>query len=259
MVGHRDLLSVAGRTALVTGVGPGIGRAIAEGLAEAGANIVISARNAERIEQLAAQIRAQGGSCTAVAADVSKAEDIIRLVDRAHQVFGPVDILINSAASPGGTLQQPNLDLTVAEWERAFAVNVLAPFTLISSLAADLRRNSSGSVVNVLSTSGFTPMSGSSSAAYGSTKAALAMLTRYLAKEMAPAVRVNALCPGTILADDNQEEHPAWARLRASIAMKRLGSANEIIAPMLFLASDASSFITGQTIFVDGGRVNTVA
>lgn len=259
MKGYRDMLGLGGRTALITGVGPGIGRAITLGLAEAGAQVVISARDGDRIERLAEEVRVRGGQCLAVPADMGSEDDICRLVDSAHDVYDRVDVVINNAAAPGGTLGRSNLDLSRAEWEQAFAVNVLAPFTLISMLAPDLRRSGHGSVVNVLSTSGFAPLGGRSSAAYGSTKAALAMLTRYLAKELAPYVRVNAVCPGTIIGGKVQGDDPAWDQLRPSIAMNRLGDASEIVPPVLFLASDASSYVTGDTIFVDGGRVSTIA
>lgn len=156
MKSYRDMLSLKGRTALVSGVGPGIGRAIALGLADAGARVVICARDGTRIEGLAGEVRAAGGECLAVPADMGSAGDIRRLVAAARDAYGGVDVLINNAAAPGGTLGRANLDLSRAEWEHAFAVNVLAPFTLTSLLAPDLKRSGHGSVVNVLSTSGFT-------------------------------------------------------------------------------------------------------
>jgi NAD(P)-dependent dehydrogenase (short-subunit alcohol dehydrogenase family) len=126
-----------------------------------------------------------------------------------------------------------------------------------------MKARGGGSIINVLTTAAFTPVTTMPLAAYGSTKARLAMLTRYLAKECGPDIRVNAICPGTVAADSESADlragQPAWAPLLAGIPLGRVGVADEVVGAAMFLASPASSYITGQVIFVDGGRVNTVA
>ena len=247
-----DDLPLAGRAALVTGVGPGIGEHVARAFAAAGASVVLCARSAERIEAIAADI---GDRAIAVTADIGRRDDLDRLLTTADR-FGPVQILFHNAAA-GVAGHKSSLDLTEDDWRAAVDVNVMAPFLLAQALVPGMRVAGGGSIINVLSTAGSTPVPGIGAMAYGATKAALQMLTRYLAQECGPDVRANCICPGTI--DPEGAMRPVWEPLLYKIPMHRIGRADEVVGAAMFLASDASSYVTGQTIFVDGGRVNAGA
>jgi NAD(P)-dependent dehydrogenase (short-subunit alcohol dehydrogenase family) len=246
-----------GQTAIITGVGPGIGEHVARVYARAGANVVLSARTPEKLHRLAASILADGGSALPVVADAGRADDLERLVDSATGRFGPADVLFHNAASGVAGAAAGPLGIPEASWQDAFDVNVLAAYRLARALIPGMRQRGSGSIINVLSTAGFTPVAGIGGAAYGATKAALAMLTRYLAKECGPVIRANCICPGTI--DPEGEMRPVWEPIMGGVPLGRVGRASEVEGAALFLASSASSYVTGQVIFVDGGRVNTVA
>lgn len=254
---HEDVLSpfrLDGRTALITGVGPGIGEHVARAFAAVGANVVVSARTALRMEALAESIEADGGRALGVAADTSRPEDVDRLVDQATERFGAVHVLFHNAYGGRAGRHQSSLELTSEDWADGVAVNLTAPFRLAQTLIPGMRAAGHGSIVNVLSTAAFTPVPGIGAAAYGATKSGLETLTRYLALECGPEVRANCICPGTI--DPAGEIRPVWEPIIGKIPLRRIGWAREVVGAALYLASDASSYVTGQTIFVDGGRVN---
>jgi NAD(P)-dependent dehydrogenase (short-subunit alcohol dehydrogenase family) len=259
---HRFRLD--GKTAIVTGVGPGIGAHVARAFASLGANVVANARTIDRVHSVVDEILAEGGSALAVPGDIGLKDDLGNVISVTLDAFGGVDILFHNAAS--GTGSEPagsSLDLDEAVWQAAINVNLLAPFRFAQALVPVMRARGGGSIINVLTTAAFTPVTTLPLAAYGSTKAGLAMLTRYLAKECGPDIRANAICPGTVAADnesaDTRAGQPAWAPLMAGIPLGRVGVADEVVGAAVFLASPASSYTTGQVIFVDGGRVNTVA
>jgi NAD(P)-dependent dehydrogenase (short-subunit alcohol dehydrogenase family) len=256
VVDISSLFRLDDRTALVTGVGPGIGEHVARAFAAAGARVIVCARSAERVADVAATIVADGGEALAVAADVGRPDDLERLVAAANERFGTVHVLFyNAAAGVGGG--PTSLTLTDEDWTTSVDVNVLAPFRLAKAFVPGMEAAGTGSIVNVLSTAGFTPVPGIGAMAYGATKAALEMMTRYLAMECGPMVRANCLCPGTI--DPTGAMRPVWEAVAGKIPMRRIGRADEVVGAALYLASDASSYVTGQTIFVDGGRVNAGA
>lgn len=247
-----------GRTAIITGIGPGIGETVARAYAAAGANVVMCARTAEKVQKLAAEIEADGGRAVGVPADVGVAKDVERVIATAHDTFGKVTIVFHNAMASGGVSQgRSGLDLTDDEWQSTLDVNLLAPVRLARACIPDMKAAGEGTIVNVLSTAGFTPVPDIAGWAYGATKAGLAMLTRYMAKECGPEVRANCICPGTIAPDG--EVWDIWKPIVERIPLGRVGFAREVAAAALYLASSASSFVTGQTLFVDGGRVNTVA
>ncbi|MGH7859136.1 MAG: SDR family NAD(P)-dependent oxidoreductase, partial [Candidatus Binatia bacterium] len=189
-----------GRTAIVTGVGPGIGEHVAKAFAEVGANVVCAARTAEKVTRIAGEIGAAGGKAIAAPTDVGRPEELEKLVAAAREAFGPVHIVFNNAAT--GTLERPGQgpwDNTDELWETAVAVNLLAPHRLTRLVMPDMESHGRGSIITVLSCAGFTPIP--PQIAYGSTKAGLLMLTRYLAKICAPHARVNAICPGSMTPD----------------------------------------------------------
>jgi NAD(P)-dependent dehydrogenase (short-subunit alcohol dehydrogenase family) len=251
-----------GKTAVITGVGPGIGAHVARAYAAVGANVVANARTAQRVHDVVDDIVAGGGTAVAVPGDIGHRDEPARLVAAAQEHYGGVDIVFHNAmggASPSAT--GTSLDLTEEAWSEAVDVNLLAPFRLAQAAIPVMKAGAGGSIINVLTTAAYTPVTTLPLAAYGSTKAALATLTRYLAKECGPDVRANAICPGTIAADvetaDERSAQPMWAPLLAGIPLGRVGFADETVGAALFLASPASSYITGQVIFVDGGRVST--
>jgi NAD(P)-dependent dehydrogenase (short-subunit alcohol dehydrogenase family) len=253
-----DRFRLDGRTAIVTGVGPGIGANVATAFALAGANVVMSARTNDRMAQVQSDIEGQGGTAISVLCDVGVEDDLQRLVDAAHDAFGSVDVLFNNAASSMQAPRATNLDNTDEDWLSCFEVNVLGPFRLARMLVPEMKARGKGSIINVITTAAYTVIV--PQIAYGCTKAALAMMTRYLAKECAPEVRVNALCPGTTapVGFPASEATGPMAGVMPYVPMGRVGSAEEHIGAALFLASDASSYTTGQVTFVDGGRVNTL-
>jgi NAD(P)-dependent dehydrogenase (short-subunit alcohol dehydrogenase family) len=247
-----------GRTSIVTGVGPGVGEHVARAFAEVGANVVCASRTREKVERVADEIRHAGGRAIAVPTDVGKLADLERLVAKTRDAFGGIHVVFNNAAT--GTLERPGdgpWDNTDELWQEAFAVNVLAPHRLTRLVMPDMQSHGRGSIITVLSCAGFTPIPPQT--AYGSTKAALLMMTRYLAKICAPHARVNALCPGSMTPDGTVPPVMERLNLAGRNAIQRIGKADEIVGAALLLASDAASYTTGSVIFVEGGRVGTVA
>jgi NAD(P)-dependent dehydrogenase (short-subunit alcohol dehydrogenase family) len=248
-----------GRTAILTGVGPGVGEHVAKAYAELGANVVVSARSKDRLDRIAAEINAlAGGRALAVAADAGNKEDLIRLTDAARKRFGPIHIVFNNAAAGVVYARDGGLWANTDEvWKTAMDVNVLATWRLTELTTDDMQKHGKGSVISVQSCGGFTPLP--PAVAYGVSKAALAFLTRSLAKALAPHTRVNALCVGSMSPDGKEAEIHKGLNLAERNAIKRFGAADEAVAAAILLAGDGSSYTTGSTIFVEGGRVGTIS
>ncbi len=259
MTSVTDRFRLDGRTAILTGVGPGVGEHVAKAYAELGANVVISARSPDRLDRIAAEINALGGGrATALAADAGVKGDLERLVEAAHDSFGAVHIVFNNAAA--GVVYAADGGLwanTDAVWKTAMDVNVLATWRLTELTTKEMQAHGKGSVISVQSCGGFTPIP--PAVAYGVSKAALAFLTRSLAKALAPHTRVNALCVGSMSPDGQEAEIHRGLGLAERNAIKRFGAADEAVGAAILLASDASSYTTGSTIFVEGGRVGTIS
>jgi 7-alpha-hydroxysteroid dehydrogenase len=241
---------VDGKVAVVTGGGRGIGRASALALAEAGADIVVAARRQETLDEVCDRVRALGRRALGVSTDVLDESQRSRLVDEALRTFGAVDILVNNA---GGWPPTAAVALESGSFEEAFRFNVLAGFDLSKRFARTLHERR-GAIVNVSSAMGHLVDSGF--VAYGSCKAAVDHMTRLLAREWAPTIRVNAVAAGATVTDALGPFIEDEALARAMIErtpMARLGEADEIAAMVLFLASPAAAWITGKVFEVDGG------
>jgi len=247
-----DRFGIGGRVAVVTGAGLGIGRGIALGLAEAGADVVLAARTEADLDEVAERVRAIGRRALVVPTDVTDRAQCEQLVDRAADEFGRLDILVNNA---GGAMPRAAMDTSEGFMARTFAFNVTAPLTL-TKLAARRMVDSvgTGAVVNISSRSA--SMTQPMFVAYGAAKAALDRLTRNIASELAPRVRVNALDVGgvatrsleIVLTDDDLRR-----QFLEGTPMGRPGEPEDIACAVLFLASDAASWVTGKVFEIDGG------
>jgi NAD(P)-dependent dehydrogenase (short-subunit alcohol dehydrogenase family) len=261
--------SLEGRVALVTGASKGLGAEIARVMAEAGADVVASARDMAGLQATAAAVAERGRKCHVVRADVTSEEDLRRMVDEANGAFGRIDILVNNAGYdpvgsivdfPGVPVSSPRPELTLEAWESVFRTNLTSAFLTAKLVGPQMLERRSGKVINIGSVEGNSGrMIGDS--AYASTKAALSHFTRLLALEWAPfQVNVNCLAPGLFWTDVWQSAYPAadgkeqaQAKHRPNIPMGHWGDLRDVGTLAVFLASDASKYITGQTIYVDGG------
>jgi 2-deoxy-D-gluconate 3-dehydrogenase len=245
---------LTGKTALVTGASRGIGRALALGLAQAGADVAVSARDEALLKEVAGEVEALGRKAVVLPADVTDPEACVRLAGDALSALGQLDVLVNNAG--GSSFMGSFTDLRFKGWEKTMRLNVDSIVHLTQPVGRHMLERGSGSVINVASVAGLTGTP--TLAAYGASKAAVISLTKTLALEWGPqGVRVNALCPGWTKTDLNKDlwGNEELAQLMvANQGLKRWATVEEMVGPTVFLASDASSYVTGQALVVDGGQ-----
>jgi 7-alpha-hydroxysteroid dehydrogenase len=246
-----DRFKLDGRVAIVTGAGRGIGAATAVGLSEAGADVVVGARTEADLERTAGAVRATGRRALVVPTDVTVTADLERLVAATVDEFGRLDVLVNNA---GGWLPRAVLETSERAFEAALRFNVTAAFVLTKIAVPHLAANGEGTVVNISSraASMVQPMF----VAYATAKAALSMMTRALAPELAPKVRVNAIEVGGVETDALAQvlnDADTRRQLEDNTPMRRVGAPEDIAAAVVYLASPASAWVTGKIFEVDGG------
>jgi NAD(P)-dependent dehydrogenase (short-subunit alcohol dehydrogenase family) len=244
-------LSLVGRKAFVTGAAAGIGHAIAQRLARAGAHVVLADRDAERVAAAVAELRGAQVQTEAVVLDLADHEAVEPAIEAAAKTMGGLDILVNNA---GIALQKPVLDTTVEDFERIFKVNLFGLFAALRAAGRLMRAaGTRGRIVNIASVAGLRGSMGR--AAYGASKAAVLNLTQVAAVELAPhGITVNAIAPGPIDTELTRQLHAgsrgAWL---AATPQGRYGTPEDVAEAMLYLAGDAAGFVTGQVLAVDGG------
>jgi NAD(P)-dependent dehydrogenase (short-subunit alcohol dehydrogenase family) len=247
-----SIFSLAGRTAIVTGASGGLGKEAALALADVGCDVVIAARNRRALDEVATAVEQKGRRCLAVPTDISQAADVQRLLERTVECFGKVDILINNAAI---AVEKLFADLTETEWRQVIDTNLHGTFFCTQAAGKQMMRQGSGRIINVVSVVGLVavPLLGS----YGVAKGGVIQFTRALAAEWARyQITVNALAPGYFISPMNEERFADPEVLQNTIRripMRRLATYDDLTPVLIFLASEAAKYITGQVIVADGG------
>ncbi|MBU2551191.1 MAG: glucose 1-dehydrogenase [Proteobacteria bacterium] len=250
----EELFDLHDRVAVVTGASSGLGLTFAKGLADAGAKVVLAARRKEKLEAFAKELESQGSEAIAVVCDVTRAEDVDRMVQATMDRFGRLDVLVNNA---GTAVTLPAEDEPPEDFRRVLDVNVTGSFICAQRCGRIMLAAGKGSIVNIASMLGLVGIGALTQASYNTSKGAVVNMTRELAAQWAKrGIRVNALCPGFFPSEMTQELFDTESGLRfleRRTPMRRTGDPEELIGPLLLLASDAGSYITGQTLVVDGG------
>jgi NAD(P)-dependent dehydrogenase (short-subunit alcohol dehydrogenase family) len=248
-----DRFSLEGRVALVTGAGRGIGRAIAVALGAAGAAVACAARSRDQVDAAAAEITGAGGRARALRLDVTSPEQIVTCVEEVAAALGPVDVLVNNA---GVTMEKKTTEVSDEDWDVVLGTNLTSMFRCARAVAPGMMRLERGKIINIGSMYGIIGVP--RYAAYCASKAAVDGLTRSLAAEWARhGIQVNCLAPGYVNTDIPREalaDERTRALLLSRIPARRIGEPEEVGALAVYLASPASDFMTGQTVYLDGGQ-----
>jgi NAD(P)-dependent dehydrogenase (short-subunit alcohol dehydrogenase family) len=237
-----------GKTVLITGGTRGLGRAMAQGFAEAGADVIVSSRKAEACAQTAAELRELGVRAEGIACHVGEWEQVNALADKGWDTFGQIDVLINNAGmSPGAP---SSVETSEALFDKIMGVNLKGAFRLTALIGSRMAAGNGGSIINISSTGALRPRP--AYAPYAAAKAALNTVSLAFASEFAPKVRVNVISPGSFETDISAGWQDREA-MKARVGLKRFGQPHEIVATALYLAGDTASYTTGANIVVDGG------
>jgi len=249
----KDLFDLTGKTAIVTGGSRGIGREMAEGLAEAGANLMLCARKIEQLDETVSAFAANNYNVAGRACDVSKPDEVQAIIDATVERFGSVDILINNAGTSWGAMPE---DMPLERWQQVIDVNLTGCFLFAQTAGREMLKQGKGSIINIASIAGMTSSAnGPFYAGYVASKAGLIGLTRELAASWGrKGIRVNAIAPGFFHSKMADAVIDIYERsIQENNVIPRVGDEGELKGVTVFLASDASSYVTGQTIAVDGG------
>ena len=251
---YADRFNLEGKTALVTGAGSGLGRLFAKTLSDAGATVVLAARRREKLEETAKSITEKGGNAICIDLDVKDSASVQGCFSEIESSRGVVDILVNNA---GIARQEFLVDISEGDWDAVIDTNLKGVFLLAQRAAQSMiKAGSPGSIINIASILGLRVSK--ALASYIAAKSAVVQITKAMALEWAPhGIRVNAIAPGYFITEMNQEQFDAGAGeiLTKRVPMRRVGELEELSGPILLLASDAGSFMTGSTIAVDGGQL----
>jgi NAD(P)-dependent dehydrogenase (short-subunit alcohol dehydrogenase family) len=253
-VNARDLFDLTGKTAIVTGGGSGIGRQMAQALAEAGANLVLCARKVERCEQAAGELAELGVKTFALACDVRDQEQVQAVVDRTREELGGVDVLVNNAGTVWGG---PPEDTPLHGWQKVVDVNLTGVFLFSQAAGRAMIEAGGGKIVNIASVAGLSgaPPEVMNAIAYNTTKGGVISFTRDLATKWARhGIHVNAIAPGWFPSDMSNFVLESNPQLVEHIPLRRFGGPDDLKGAVLFLASAASDYVTGHTLVVDGGE-----
>ena len=249
----RELFDLSGKTAIVTGGSRGIGKEMAEGLAEAGANLMLCARRIEWLDETIEEFRGRGFNVEGLLCDVAKAEEVQTVVDETVSKFGSLDILVNNAGTSWGAMPE---DMPLEKWQQVLDVNLTGCFLFAQAAGRQMLKQQRGSIINIASIAGLTSSAnGPFYAGYVASKAGLIGLTRELAASWGrKGIRVNAIAPGFFHSRLADAVIDLYERsVQENNVIPRIGNEGELKGTVVFLASDASSYVTGQTIAVAGG------
>lgn len=256
-----ELFSLHGKIAMVTGGGRGIGKFIAAGFAEAGADLILVSRKMKNLEATAKALSEEFGiTAVPITCDVSEPESVEAMLRKARELFERIDILVNNAGASWGA---PTLDFPLEQWDRLFDVNVRGVWMLTQKVARIMKEQGGGNIINISSVMGFRGSDEFThpSVPYNSTKAAINLLTMNLAVKLAPYhIRVNAIAPGFFRTDmmayiEKPEFKASYDMILSAIPLRRIGDSDDMKGLAVFLASDASAYMTGQILINDGGML----
>jgi len=246
-------MRLKGRVALVTGASSGIGRAVANIFAAQGCDLVINGRNQQRLQTVSEEIKNMGRKVLILNGDVSDFDEVQQLGQKALSTYGKIDILVNNA---GMSQKKTILELSEAEWDLIISVNLKSAFNWIKAVLPTMQSSGYGKIINISSVLAKAGIGRESKAAYAASKAGLLGLTRGLAKEVAPTIYVNAVCPGTIntpMSEKITKSKLLAKKVKASIPLRRFGFPQDVANVVLFLATEDSDYLTGEIIDVNGG------